>query len=112
MHALLADALARARKNANISIIIDRIHLIHADAIAWLPCQPPVDIIYLDPMFPERQKSASVKKEMVILQDLLGSDIDSNELFNLSLTCATHRVVVKKTSFGSKYLSPTTKFFS
>jgi hypothetical protein len=36
---------------------------------------PPLrpDVIYLDPMFPKRRKSASVKKDMQLLHGLLGS---------------------------------------
>lgn len=95
LYALLKDALGRAQKQPSIAPIIERIHLIHADAHRWL-IDKKADVIYLDPMFPERQKSASVKKEMVILQELLGKDEDAEALFKLALTCATHRVVVKR----------------
>lgn len=93
--ALLQDALKRASlTQANT---INRMHLIHADTISWLSALPSKpDIIYLDPMFPERQKSASVKKEMAILQDLLGKDSDCDKLFKTALTCARKRVVVKR----------------
>jgi hypothetical protein len=37
------------------------------------PLLPRPDVIYLDPMFPIRQKSASVKKDMQLLHGLLGS---------------------------------------
>lgn len=95
LYLLLNDALQRAKQNLRLAPIIERIHLIHTDATTWLT-QHKADIIYLDPMFPERQKSASVKKEMVILQELLGKDEDADVLFNLALTCATRRVVVKR----------------
>ena len=49
-----------------------------------------------DPMFPERSKSASVKKEMQILQQLLGADLDTVQLFEQALRVATDRVVVKR----------------
>ena len=98
LHGLLADAIERASEHPALSAAIKRMQLIHADAIDWIPKQSYVDIIYLDPMFPERKKSASVKKEMVILQDLLGkdADADSDQLFNVALTCASRRVVVKR----------------
>lgn len=89
---LLENALHRAKDEA----AVQRMHLIQADAIAWLPTAPPADVIYLDPMFPTRQKSAAVKKEMLILQDLLGKDPDAADLFQVALACAKKRVVVKR----------------
>lgn len=96
LFALLRDALERARLDPEMQPVIERMHLVHADANEWLQSAPHIDIIYLDPMFPERQKSASVKKEMVILQELLGKDEDADSLFQLALTCAARRVVVKR----------------
>jgi 16S rRNA (guanine1516-N2)-methyltransferase len=100
--ALFEDALKRARLDVKTAPIIERMQLIQADAITWLTHRAAADIserpqiVYLDPMFPERKKSASVKKEMVILQDLLGSDSDSADLFQAAISCATKRVVVKR----------------
>lgn len=96
IYAELKDALQRASHDKAIEPIIARMHLIHADAISWLPTQPKADVIYLDPMFPLRQKSASVKKEMVIMQELLGTDKDTEKLLDVALSCATRRVVVKR----------------
>lgn len=96
LYAMLSDALQRAKAHPKTAGIVDRMHLIHADAIEWLPRQAPFNVIYLDPMFPERKKSALVKKEMIILQDIIGKDADSIHLFELAITCATHRVVVKR----------------
>lgn len=53
-------------------------------------------VIYFDPMFPERKKSALVKKEMRILRELVGDDVDAAELLNVALQTATERVVVKR----------------
>lgn len=54
------------------------------------------DVIYLDPMYPDRKKSASVKKNMQILQLLLGKDEDTSELLDIALQVAKKRVVVKR----------------
>lgn len=62
------------------------------------------DVIYLDPMYPERKKSASVKKNMQILQKLLGHDEDTQELLNIALKIAKKRVVVKRPK-GAKNLT-------
>jgi 16S rRNA (guanine1516-N2)-methyltransferase len=59
----------------------------------------PVDVIYLDPMFPQRQKSAAVKKEMALFQRLLdagdGPD-DADSLLLWALQQDVARVVVKR----------------
>lgn len=52
--------------------------------------------IYLDPMFPEREKSAAVKKEMQVLQHLVGGDEDADGLLPIALELASCRVVVKR----------------
>lgn len=96
--ALLDDALQRARASSPDNAC-HRLTLIHADALDWLPANTTTskpDVIYLDPMFPERRKSASVKKEMQILNDILGHDDDIKELLTISLACAGKRVVVKR----------------
>ena len=54
------------------------------------------DIIYLDPMFPVSKKSALVKKEMQVLQALLGVDDNGELLFFLAKQQAKKRVVVKR----------------
>ncbi|BFT32206.1 class I SAM-dependent methyltransferase [Alteromonas sp. D210916BOD_24] len=55
-----------------------------------------VNAIYLDPMFPHKKKSALVKKEMRLFQQLLGHDLDADALLPPALKLATHRVVVKR----------------
>ncbi|MCK5648263.1 MAG: class I SAM-dependent methyltransferase, partial [Gammaproteobacteria bacterium] len=54
------------------------------------------DVIYLDPMFPHRKKSALVKKEMLAFQQLIGDDNDSDELLSICRQLAKKRVVVKR----------------
>jgi 16S rRNA (guanine1516-N2)-methyltransferase len=57
------------------------------------------DVIYLDPMFPVRSKSASVKKEMALFQAILDageSTSDADALLLWSLEQDVARVVVKR----------------
>ena len=54
------------------------------------------DVIYIDPMYPQRKKSALVKKDMQILQRLLGKDQDAEKLLDTALQCAAERVVEKR----------------
>lgn len=92
IHLILQDALSR------ISHIdtYQRLTLIHADTIHWLPRTKYPNIILLDPMFPDKKKSSSVKKESAILQDLLVKCRDDEYLLMTALACATERVVVKR----------------
>lgn len=59
---------------------------------------PDCDVVYLDPMYPEKKKSALVKKDMQMLQALIGhsSDDTTAELLASALSFAKQRVVVKR----------------
>lgn len=97
LFALLRDAMQRALYDPQTADIITRMELIHTDAQTWLThTKSKPQVIYLDPMFPAREKSALVKKEMVILQELVGKDPDAKALFNTAHACASQRVVVKR----------------
>lgn len=57
------------------------------------------DVIYLDPMFSQRSKSAAVKKEMALFQQLLEPfEDDAGELLSWALAQDVARVVVKRPS--------------
>ncbi|WP_367598052.1 class I SAM-dependent methyltransferase [Pseudomonas fulva] len=96
--ALLEDGLARARADEQVGPIVARMRLLTGNAIecmrAW-EGEPP-QVIYLDPMFPHRDKSALVKKEMRVFRPLVGDDLDAPALLEAALALATHRVVVKR----------------
>jgi 16S rRNA (guanine1516-N2)-methyltransferase len=101
--AQLQDAAARASQHPSTAPIVKRMHLIAADAVTWLPHHSEnerrPDIIYLDPMFPLRKKSAHVKKSMRIIQALVEEgqkNDDSEALLSMALSCAIKRVVVKR----------------
>ena len=55
-----------------------------------------VDVIYLDPMFPDRDKRAKVKKEMALFHQLLGAGDDADQLLLWALGQDVARVVVKR----------------
>ena len=99
IHALLEDGLARAAADEAIAEVAARMTLVQADSIRWLKDregQPVADVIHLDPMFPHRDKSALVKKEMQLFRPIVGDDPDAAELLQVALTCARYRVVVKR----------------
>jgi 16S rRNA (guanine1516-N2)-methyltransferase len=96
---LLEDGLQRARADAETAPIAARMTLRHADTRAVFDALEEADrpdVIYLDPMYPHRSKTAAVKKEMRALQALLGEDEDADELLALARHCARQRVVVKR----------------
>jgi 16S rRNA (guanine1516-N2)-methyltransferase len=96
---LLRDGLERALSNDRVESIAQRMKLIETDSLVYLKnlaAEYYPDVIYLDPMFPERKKAALVKKEMQMLQSLVGTNDDANLLLNCSLMCAKKRVVVKR----------------
>jgi 16S rRNA (guanine1516-N2)-methyltransferase len=73
--------------------------LLNADGRLYLkdlPSEACPAVVYLDPMYPYREKSAKVKKEMQLLQRLLGGDPDSAELLEAARKVARNRVVVKR----------------
>ena len=96
--ALLEDGLARAAADAEVASIVARMQLLHGNAIelmgGWTG-EPP-QVIYLDPMFPHRDKSALVKKEMRLFRPFVGDDPDAPALLAAALALASHRVVVKR----------------
>jgi 16S rRNA (guanine1516-N2)-methyltransferase len=99
---LLADGLARA-KNCLAADNID-MTLIEADAIKYL-CQLNSDyrpdVIYLDPMYPQKSKSALAKKELRIIRQIVGNDSDADQLLITALKTALKRVVVKRHRLAS-----------
>jgi 16S rRNA (guanine1516-N2)-methyltransferase len=91
---LLADGLRRWQEGHMDLMLGQAIDIIPALAKADFP-----DVIYLDPMFPIRQKTALVKKNMAFLQQWLGEVADLNAETLLLDTARRHakkRVVVKR----------------
>jgi len=96
--ALLADGLRRAAVDAEVGAIVARMELLEGNAIermAGWQREPP-QVVYLDPMFPHRDKSALVKKEMRLFRPFVGDDLDAPALLAAALALASHRVVVKR----------------
>lgn len=102
--ALLQDGIERslayaAEQDGKLKVILNRMSLVQAEASIYLKGlgeEAFPDVIYLDPMFPERRKSAAVKKEMQIFHKLVGADEDADRLFEIALARARNRVVVKR----------------
>lgn len=75
-----------------------RIHFIFASAQKYLQSmREEFDVIYFDPMFPEKKKSALSKQEMMFFRHLVGADEDSTEVIELVFKIKkSKRLVVKR----------------
>jgi 16S rRNA (guanine1516-N2)-methyltransferase len=90
---LLSDGLARARASGDS--VFDRMMLLDG-AMDQRSFDTWFDVVYLDPMFPERRSKAAVKKDMVMFHQLVGPDLDADNLLVPALSLAQRRVVVKR----------------
>ncbi|MDX1656709.1 MAG: class I SAM-dependent methyltransferase [Candidatus Competibacteraceae bacterium] len=96
--ALLTDALERVERDPELgALVAARLSLIVGDGqqVMRSGFERP-EVVYLDPMYPHRTKTALVKKEMRLLRSLVGGDPDAPDLLAAALDCATRRVVVKR----------------
>lgn len=96
---LLSDALIRALNNPDLIAIISRMKLVNQDSLGYLQqlkSDEFPDVIYMDPMYPSREKTALVKKDMRLLHQLAGPDTDSEQLLTSARSIAKKRVVVKR----------------
>lgn len=100
--ALLEDGLQRAYKDLEIGHFMrERMVLLPHSSITGLnPDLDSVDVVYLDPMYPSKTKSALVKKEMQLFQQLIGCDLDSDDLLFPAQQLARKRVVVKRPNYA------------
>lgn len=104
--ALLADGLRRAQQDAELAQWIgQRMNLVYGSALDLQSiqrrCALQADVVYLDPMFPHKKKSAAVKKEMKSFQGLVGADLDADLLLPQAKACAGKRVVVKRPGYAN-----------
>lgn len=119
--ALLEDALDRAKSDPVLANIVERMHLFAEDSISALQRlgtslsrdeqmpqtsdSPPYltvkpDVIYLDPMFPERTKSAAVKKKFQLLHHLEHPCENEEELLGAAMNIQPRKIVVKRMAKG------------
>ena len=96
--ALLQDGLRRYKENGDPAIA-GRLSFHRGDITNGAfsgQILTPAEVVYLDPMFPQRDKSAKVKKEMQMFKQMVGADADSDALLHHAKPLATRRVVVKR----------------
>ena len=94
---LLKDALRRAKKNSVLKDIVSRMQLVEGDSIEHLNKRlDPVDVIYLDPMFPGRQKSGLINKKLQLIQKLEPPCSKETALFDAAMAAQPSKIIVKR----------------
>jgi 16S rRNA (guanine1516-N2)-methyltransferase len=95
--ALLRDALWRAKKQMVLKDIVCRMHLVEGNSIDLLAKQAdPVDLIYLDPMFPARQKSGLINKKLQLIQKMEPPCGEEEALFAAAISANPSKIIVKR----------------
>lgn len=109
--ALLADGLRRAATDGRLAHIVANMHLTRSDSLEALrraasdisgapDAAGAYDVIYLDPMFPARTKSASVKKKFQLLHHLEAPCDEEEALLRAAIDAKARKVVVKRPAKG------------
>ena len=99
--ALLRDALERAAANPELAQVAARMTLVEGDSVAGLrDLGFSPDVVFLDPMFPERTKSAAVKKKFQLLHHLERPCDNEAELLGAALAARPRKVVIKRPPKG------------
>lgn len=100
--ALLNDAHKRATQVPALAEAMSRMILHTQDSIEALQnLSFEVDLVHLDPMFPARHKSASVKKKSQLLQALEAPCEDEDALLEAAIAAHPRKIVIKRPLKGA-----------
>jgi 16S rRNA (guanine1516-N2)-methyltransferase len=77
-----------------LQAICQRIQL-HPQAFET-PIDPPVDAVYLDPMFPSKAKSALPSKAMQWMSIMTENCLTDEKLLEIAMDSATEKVILKR----------------
>ena len=95
--ALLKDAIRRAKKNMDLKDIASRMKVIEGNSVECMSkLLDPVDVIYLDPMFPARQKSSLINKKLQLIQKLEPPCSEETDLFDAAIKANPDKIIVKR----------------
>lgn len=94
---LLKDSIRRAKKHPILKNIVSRMHVVEGDSVDILNSRlDPVDVIYLDPMFPGRQKSGLINKKLQLIQKMEAPCTNEHELFDAAINACPSKIIVKR----------------
>lgn len=95
--AMLVDAIERARRDPELADAAGRMRVIEGNSLKVLrDLSMPPDVVYLDPMFPGRSKSAAVKKKFQLLHRLEMPCEDEMALLEAARAAHPRKIVVKR----------------
>lgn len=97
-HPYMAILLKQAHEKLIDKVVCQRTSVIWIEAKEYLRSLHSSmlpDIIYFDPMHPTRQKTALVKKNLQLLQELVAPNHDVIECIQLAVASCKKRVIVK-----------------
>ncbi|MBQ4289562.1 MAG: class I SAM-dependent methyltransferase [Clostridia bacterium] len=98
---LLEDALKRAAMDRALSGTVGRMSLRFGDSVPHLIARTdPSDLIYLDPMFPQRSKTGAVKKKLQLIQMLEEPESEEERLLSAAFAAGPKKIVVKRPAKG------------
>ena len=99
--ALLRDALERAANEPQLAGVVAWMTLVEGDSVTGLrELGFSPDVVFLDPMFPERTKSAAVKKKFQLLHHLERPCDNEDELLDAALAARPRKIVIKRPPKG------------
>lgn len=99
--ALLRDALERASDDPRLAGVVARMELVEGDSVTGLrELGFSPDVVFLDPMFPGRTKSAAVKKKFQLLHHLERPCEDEEGLLSAALAARPRKIVIKRPPKG------------
>lgn len=94
---LLKDALRRAKKHPVLKDIASRMNLVQDNSVEGMSkLLDPVDVIYLDPMFPARQKFSLINKKLQLIQKLEPPCSEETDLFDAAISASPSKIIVKR----------------
>ena len=100
--ALLKDAMRRAKGHPVLGEIIERMHLVEGDSIEGMKSVPDApDLIYLDPMFPARQKSGLINKKLQLIQKLEQPCFEEEALLEAAILAHPKKIIIKRPLKGA-----------
>lgn len=95
--AMLVDAIERARRDPELADAAGRMRVIEGNSLKVLrDLSMPPDVVYLDPMFPGRSKSAAVKKKFQLLHRLEMPCEDEMALLEAARAAHPRKIVIKR----------------
>lgn len=111
--ALLYDTVERSKDIPELADAVSRMEVVNGDSIEYLSSLGDIsvssdrkagidipDVVLLDPMFPERQKSGLIKKKFQLLQKLEQPCSNEKELLDAAIVAHPHKIVIKRPAKG------------